>query len=367
MLTNYFKIAIRNILKSPAYFMVNILGLSIGMAACVLIIQFFFFETSFDQFHKESSSIARIVVSNNEGKLASTPVPVAPLLVEEFEEVERAVRFRESSGIMETVDRKVSNQADNILMTEASFLEVFNFPLLSGSVESLDRPGTIIVTEEMAMQYFGTVEALGKELNMYEDNFGLLKLSVTGVLKSVPKNSHLRMKGLISLKSIENNNSFWAKLDNWGWNDFYTYVKMKPGTRVSDQSMVAFLNKYIGEEDVLSSNLSVCFQPVEEIHLSTEYGNEYGHNRNAVSVYFLLIVGIIILVMAVINYVNLVTAKGFQRAKEVGVRKNLGASKGQLVSQFSFEAMVVNSTAFLLAITASKGTNEAQSLSFMFH
>lgn len=351
MLTNYFKIAIRNILRSPAYFIVNILGLSIGMAACVLIVQFVHFETGFDSFHNEASSIARIVISNDEGKLASAPVPTAPLLVNEFEEVELGVRFRESSGIVETIDKEVSNKSDNILMTEMSFLQVFNFPLISGDIRSLNRAGSIIITQEMADQYFDSTDVIGKELNMYEDNFGLLKLSVTGVLKSIPKNSHFRMEALISLKSIENNSSFWAKLDNWGWNDFYTYVKLKPGTKVSEQGMNDFLDKYIGEETRLNSNLQVFFQPVEAIHLNTDLDNEYGHNRSAVSVYFLLLVGIIILLMAVINYVNLVTAKGFQRAKEVGVRKNLGASKGQLVSQFSFEALLVNLTAFLIAVT----------------
>ncbi|MEO0554486.1 MAG: ABC transporter permease [Bacteroidota bacterium] len=352
MLGNYFKIALRNILKSPANFIVNVVGLSIGMAACVLIVQFVHFETGFDAFHKEAGSIVRVVTNSNEGKLASTPVPVAPLLVTEFEEVELAVRFRETSGILETTDNKVSSTSNNILMTEMSFLEVFDFPLISGSVESLNTPGSIILSEEMANQYFGSAEVLGKELNMYEDNFGLLKLSVTGVLKSIPKNSHLRMDALISLKSIENNDSFWAKLDNWGWNDFYTYAKLKPGTSISESSVVDFLDKYIGEEARLNSNLEVFFQPIADIHLSTDLGNEYGHNRSAISVYFLLLVGIIILLMAVINYINLVTAKGFQRAKEVGIRKNLGANKGQLVSQFSFEALFVNLTAFLIAITA---------------
>ncbi|MEM8568180.1 MAG: ABC transporter permease, partial [Bacteroidota bacterium] len=351
MLSNYFKIALRNILKSPAYFIVNIMGLSIGMASCILIIHFFIFETSFDQFHSESSSIYRIVTSSNEGNLASTPVPVAPLLTEEFEEIEAAVRFRESSGILETIDKKVSNLSDNLLMTEASFMEVFNFPLLSGSGASLDRPGVILITEEMALDYFGSVDALGKEIDLYENNFGLLKLSIGGVLESIPQNSHFRMDALISLKSIENNNSFWAKLDNWGWNDFYTYVQLKAGTMISDASMIDFLDKYIGEEYRLSTNLEVFFQPIEDIHLSTDYGNEYGHNRNAITVYFLLIVGLIILLMAIINYVNLVTAKGFQRAKEVGVRKNLGASKGQLIGQFSLEALIVNIAAFLLAVT----------------
>ncbi|MEM7108381.1 MAG: ABC transporter permease [Bacteroidota bacterium] len=351
MLSNYFKIAVRNILKSPTYFVVNIMGLSIGMASCILIIHFFMFETSFDQFHTKSSSIYRIVTSSTEGNLASTPVPVAPLLTSEFEEIEAAVRFRESSGILETIDKKVSNLSDNLIMTEASFLKVFNFPLLSGSLSALDRPGMIIITEDMALDYFGNLEVLGKEIDYYEYNFGLLKLSVGGVLQSIPQNSHFRMDALISLKSIESNNSFWAKFDNWGWSDFYTYAKLRPGTRVSDQSMIDFLDKYIGEEFRLSTNLEVFFQPVEEIHLSTDYGNEYGQNRNALSVYFLLIVGLIILLMAIINYVNLVTAKGFQRAKEVGVRKNLGASKGQLIGQFSLEAFMVNVAAFLLAVT----------------
>ena len=132
MLGNYFKIALRNILKSPANFIVNVVGLSIGMAACVLIVQFVHFETGFDAFHKEAGSIVRVVTNSNEGKLASTPVPVAPLLVTEFEEVELAVRFRETSGILETTDNKVSSTSNNILMTEMSFLEVFDFPLISG-------------------------------------------------------------------------------------------------------------------------------------------------------------------------------------------------------------------------------------------
>ncbi|MEM9859712.1 MAG: ABC transporter permease [Bacteroidota bacterium] len=352
MFTNYFKIALRNILKSPGYFLVNILGLAIGMASCVLIIQFFVFETSFDGFHKQASSIQRIIVSSHEGKFATTPVPVAPLLVQEFEEVQDAVRFREAEGILETTDKTVSEKIDRILMTEPSFLNIFNFPLISGSISTLDQPGHILITEELALRYYGSTQVLGKELTFFEDNFGKLELSIGGVLKSIPENSHLRMEALMSLSSIENNDSFWAKFDNWGWNDFYTYIKLKPGTNISIQGTQDFLDKYVGEEERRESNLQVYFQPVEDIHLNTDYGNEYGHNRNALSVYFLLIVGFIILTMAIVNYVNLVTAKGFQRAKEVGVRKNLGASKRQLIAQFSFEATLVNMAAFLLAITA---------------
>ena len=351
MIKNYLKIALRNVVKSPLFFGINTLGLAIGMAACILIIRFVHFEMSFDSFHDRAGDLHRVVVRDRDGGSTYTPVPAGPVLVEELEQVEAYVRFREADGILEEPIAKVSNNEAEVIMADGAFFELLNFPLLKGDANDLQRPNTIYLTESMAMKYFGDRDPMGRELVMFENNFGKLTLEVVGVLEQPPLNTHLRLDGMISLSTIRENDNFWAKFDNWSWTEFMTYVRLKPGASLESSTMAAVLEKYVGKETLRGTGLTAGFQPVQDIHLDTSLKYEYANNRSATTISFLIAVACFILFMAIINYTNLATAKGFQRAQEVGVRKNLGASRLELIGQFCFEAILVNTIALLLAIT----------------
>ena len=351
MIKNYLKIALRNIAKSPLFFGINTLGLAIGMAACILIIRFVHFEMNFDGFHERPGDLHRVVVYNRDGGSAYTPIPAGPTLEEELEEVEAYARFREADGILEEPRSRISNNEAGVIMADGAFFELFNLPLLKGNPKDLSRPNTIYLTESMAEKYFGNADPMGRELVMFENNFGRLAMEVVGVLKQPPLNTHLRLDGIISLGTIRENDNFWAKFDNWGWTEFMTYVRLKPGTKLEYRAMINILEKYVGKETLQETGLTVELQPVEDIHLDTSLKYEYASNRSGTTISFLIAVACFILLMAIINYTNLATAKGLQRAQEVGVRKNLGASRLELIGQFCFEAILVNAVALLLAIT----------------
>ncbi|MEL7001219.1 MAG: ABC transporter permease [Bacteroidota bacterium] len=354
MIRNYLNIALRNIIKAPIYFIINLLGLSIGMGACFLIIQYVYFESNFDGFHRESENIYRIIQFSSDGGGADTPAPVSKLLKDEFEAIEYVTAVREARGVLESSHGKrfASKQSGMMFATE-DFFKVFSFPIIEGDPKALSEPNKVFITEDIATKYFGKSNPIGKEMIIYEGNFGEIKLDVAGILKDAPNNTNIPFTILISMMTIEKNNNgrFWATFDNWGWFDFYTYVRLKPGKRITEEQTIAFLDKYITEEHRIGGGIRMELQRVDDIRLNATLANELSVVKDNNIINFLLIVAIFILTMACINYINLTTAKGFERAKEIGVRKNLGATRRNIVGQFSLEALIVNITALLVAIT----------------
>ena len=359
MIFNYFKSSYRNIKKNWSYSLLNILGLALGIAACLFILQYVSYERSYDKFHTNHEDLYRVrYMVYRAGELnidCAAAVPrVGPFMKEKMPEVVDFARVYPMSGIISFGD--VHFRETRMHMTDPAFLKMFSYPLIKGDVETaLKDPFTVVITESMAKKYFGSDEALGKTLR-FNDRYDV---EVTGVTTDVPDNSHFKYDFLVSFETLntqtKNDNGESASETSWGWYDYNTYVQLRSGTdpnefdRRFDQALVEER-----KEDFEKYNFKSAFplQPITDIHL---YSNllqesepeEQGDGR---AVEFLSIIAFFILLIAWINYINLATAKSADRSKEVGVRKTLGATKKQLVFQFLTESFVLNGIAMLLAL-----------------
>lgn len=362
MLINYLKIAFRNLSKNKMLSVIHILGLGIGTAACLLIFQYVYFERSYDRFHEQSENIYRVPIRYSEGfgsfpKIASNHPALGPAMQQDFPEVLSYTRLLHpanvSSGFafsyQNQTGRKVSSREDKILMADSTFFSLFSFPLLAGDPSTaLVQPGSIVITTSLAKKYFGEEDPLGKIMRL--ERGGNRDLIVTGLMEDPPENSHLDFTGLLSFNSFFGSRG-WN--NSWIWPEFYTYVLLKPGTDPAtvEAKFPAFTEKYMSEihkEHKFKSFFSL--QPLLDIHLKTDCANEPTTPGSERTVYFLTLLGIFILVIAWVNYINLSTSKSIERAKEVGVRKTVGANKGQLVRQFLTEAILLNGIGILMGL-----------------
>ena len=359
MLQNYFKIACRNLLKKKLYSLVNIAGLAIGMAACFFVFQYVHFEKSYDQFNTNAASIYRVNISYS-GSFANLPMtatnhpPVGPAMKAEFPEVLGYARLVAPSLFMNattlsftnTVLHTTSFNEQKIFIADPGFLALFSYPLSAGDPASaLSAPNSILLSKTTAKKYFGKEDPMGKTLYLNQKS----PLKVTGVFKDVPENSHIKFDMLVSFSTMDNNNQISG---NWTWPEFYNYVLLAPGTDPKKLSakFPAFIERHLGT--VLKSlNFGCAFhlQPVTDIHLKSHYLKEPEVSGSENEISFLSIIGILILAIAWINYINLSTAKSMERAKEVGLRKVMGSSRLQLIGQFIMESAVLNACALLLA------------------
>lgn len=331
-----------------AFSLLNVLGLSIGMASCLLILQYVVFERSYDAFHDKGDRIYRVSVYKPrvDERSATTSVPLGPALKADFPEVQAFVRVTKAYGPTITYGNGATYRAfneDKVYFADSSFLSLFSFPLLKGNAAAaLAGPNAVVLTESAARQYFGEEEPLGKTITVHEGNFGKLLCTVRGVMADVPENSHLKFKVLVSFETILQNENglFWANGTNWSWSSFYTYVLLAPGTdpqRLANK-LPGLVRKYQKDdvEDVYA------LQPLRRIHLYSNLTSEAEVNGDSNIVYFITLVAFFILVIAWVNYINLSTARAINRAREVGVRKAAGASRGQLIYQFVFETVLLN-------------------------
>ncbi|MBD8490925.1 ABC transporter permease [Echinicola sp. CAU 1574] len=359
MLRNYLKIAWRNLLKNKVFSLINILGLSLGLATCFLIYQYVRYERSFDEFHEKSERIYRVPISYT-GSFASVPPTAAnhpalgPAMKSDFAEVEdfarmvRATLFIGGSQLSDFTDENnpVTFNVEKLFLADASLLDVFSFPLVEGDVSrALKEPETIVITEKLAKKYFGDEPAVGKVLSLNKE----LDLTVTGVLKDLPQNSHLQFDALISFATLGEQ---WG-YDTWIWPEFYNYILLRSGADPSavEKQFPAFTEKYLGEVQRQNNFQShFTLQPLADIHLKSHLLLEQSANGSDRTVYFLSLLALFILLMAWINYLNLSTAKAMERSKEVGVRKVAGAARSQLIAQFFVDVMLVNMLAIGIAI-----------------
>lgn len=338
------------------YSTINIAGLAIGMAACFFIFLYVHFELSYDQFHKNANRLYRVpmVFSGSfTGPNASTHPAVAPAMKAEFPEVADFARlarpeiFMSTSAMWYTDEKgntKIFNE-DKWYIADASFLRIFSFPFVAGDPKTaLIKPATIVISESTAKKYFGNKNALDKVLTING-----LPLKVTGVFKDVPENSHIKFNMLVSFSTVGEN---WG-YDNWRWPEFYNYVLLAPGAdpKKIEAKFPAFTEKHLGSiMKELQFHVQFHLQPVTDIHLKSDYNLEPEPAGSERTVYFLSILGILILVIAGINYINLSTAKAMERAREVGLRKVAGASRLQLTGQFIFESFLVNCIALVISV-----------------
>lgn len=359
MLRNYFKIAYRNLLKNKIFSAVNIVGLAIGMAACFFIFEYVYFESSYDRFHKKVADIYRVNISfagsfaNLTGMSTNHPA-VGPAMKADFPEVVDFARvvapsiFMPASTISYTDSKAntITFNQEKMYIADASFLKIFSFPFEAGdAATALSEGKTIVISKTMADKYFGKENPLGKTLYLNRQT----PLKVTGVFRDVPENSHIKFDMLVSFKTIGEK---WG-YDIWEWPEFYTYVLLAPGTdpQKIEAKFPPFIDKYLANK-MRELNFRTIFhlQPIKDIHLRSNGLKGPEANGSEKEIYFLSIIGIFILLTAWINYINLSTAKSIERAKEVGLRKVVGAMKGQITRQFIIESVIINFLALLLAM-----------------
>lgn len=360
MYKNYLKIARRNLWRSKAFSAINIFGLALGMAACFFVFQYVYFEESYDRFNTNAPHIYRVPISYS-GSMADVPTTatnhpaLGPAMKADFPEVVDYVRvvgvslFMNASTMSYNAgagEPKTFNE-DKIFIADASFFRVFSYPLVSGDKTScLSKEGSIVISEATANRYFGTGEALGKVLQLN----GRMPMKVTGVFKNIPENSHIKFDMLISFETVGHDWGF----TEWTWPEFYNYVVLAPGTDIKklEAKFPAFIEKYLGAKmRELNFRSSFHLQPVTDIHLNSNYLKEAEANGSQKEIYFLAVIGVFIIIIAWINYINLSTAKSMERAKEVGLRKVVGAIKKQLVTQFLLESLIINILALFVAVT----------------
>jgi putative ABC transport system permease protein len=359
MLKNYLTIAIRNLIRNKVFSLINIIGLAVGMAMCFVIYQYVQFEQSYDRFHAHADRIYRVPIEYS-GSFSSQPMTVTnhpaigPALKADFPEVEEFARLVRLNLFMNAASLSYEKNAEDIVafneskiyVADPSFLTMFSFPMKEGSAATaLKEPQSVVLTASTARKYFGDQSALGKELKLNGQNV----LKVTGVLQDLPQNSHLQFDIIISFVIMGEK---WG-YDVWGWPEFYNYIML---TENADRKQVeaklpAFTEKYLG--DIMKQynfKSSFSLQPLTDIHLKSNYSMEQSVNGSERTVYFMSLLAIFILVIAWINYINLSTAKSLERSKEVGLRKVVGAHKYQLISQFFFDAFLINLLALFIAM-----------------
>jgi putative ABC transport system permease protein len=352
MIKNYFKTAWRNLWKNKTFSAINIFGLSVGIAAFLLIINYLRFEYSYDDAHTKKDRIFRMpmVISEKDGKeqtFAFTYPAVAPALKKDFPEIEEAVRFRRQGGIVTQGDQKIVENG-GIYYADPELFNLFSFRFVKGNAATAFKElNDAVITEETAKKYFGNIDPIGKPLNYNNEDY-----IVKAILENIPVNSHIQFNILFNYNKYIHLTEGAANT-SWGWSDFYTYVLLKPGTDVKklQAKMPAFADRYMGDE-MKKTGFQVAFnlQPLKDIHLRSSYDYELAGNGNLTYLKYLGIAALFILFIAWINYVNLSTAHSLDRSKEVGVRKVVGAGKFQLVRQFLSESFLLNVIAIILGI-----------------
>ena len=347
MLFNYLKIAFRNLYRHKAFSLINISGLAIGMACSIFILFWVRDELSFDQFHPQADRMYRLICNAGAFKAAVSPAGFASGLKSQLPAIQNITRIsKPQSALFESGDHKF--QEKQIIFVDSNFFDLFHFPLLRGNLKTaLEKPDGILITENMARKYFGEEDPMGKVLRKdNQDNF-----KVTGILANIPTNSHLQFDFIIPMSAIEETD---YDVVNHVWDRFnyYTYLLLDPNTNVSSQGLTK-LGKQI--DNVYTSKvkgLQVNFhlQPLTSIHLTPGLQVDLpGHgNRQYVNIFFF--VALIILAVACINFMNLATARSARRAKEVGLRKVVGAGRFQILAQFLGESVFIALISFALAI-----------------
>lgn len=365
MFKNYLTTALRNIFKKKSYSLLNIFGLTIGMSCCLLIFHYVSFERSYDDFVPDSKSVVRLRLDNyQKGKLAwqsATVYPaIAPTLKKDYPEVEDFCRLIDANLLLSTENNTVKFNENKGYYADPSFLKMFALRLSKGGIDkSLDGPDKMIISETMAKKYFGSEEAIGKKLVQRDQN-QVQAYEITGIFKDYPANSHLDIKYLVSYSTFKKylralGDTSNAAETSFGWYDFYSYLKLKPGTdwKKFEKKLPAFCDRYINSQEWYKNNnnkAELYLMPVADLHLYSNYNQEAEVNGSGQAVNFLFLIAIFIISIAWINYINLATARSAERAREVGMRKVLGAMRSNLVRQFMMESFLLNLAALVLSI-----------------
>ncbi len=356
MIKNYFKIGWRNIKRHKAYSAINILGLAIGIAACLLILQYVSFELSYEDFQVNKDRIYRLQQDRyDNGKLSTQWAAGAYAVgnafkdaVPEIEDYVKVVQTRRLTTEVKNQPVKI----EKVFYAGSSFFSIFTYPLLSGDkTTALQEPFTVAVSETTARKLFGTTNVTGALIVNRNHNY-----TITAVYKDAPANTQLKPDVLLSYATFvkENTDSAGNGPETaWFWDGCLTYVLLRKGASpaVAEKKFVPVVEHFTAEDlKVYNSAVVYHLQPLQDIHLYSHYMSEPGETGDGKTVYLLLGVAFFIVVIAWVNYINLATARAITRAREVGVRKAIGSGRKQLIIQFLSESALMNGLALVLAM-----------------
>ncbi|CAN5484033.1 ABC transporter permease [soil metagenome] len=360
MLTNYFKIAFRNLWKNKAFSAINIFGLAIGIATCLVILMYVQSELSYDRFNKKADRIVRVIfmgeVAGEKLKEASVMPPVAKTLLADYPEVEEATRLNNAGSPIITYGDKTFKEG-SVAFVDSNFFDVFTLPLVAGDKRSaLLEPNSVVITKEIAIKYFGKEDAIGKVLffKSWNSNY-----KVTGVINKIPVNSHFHFDFFASMSGFAD-----AKSNSWMSSNYYTYLVLRDGYdyKQLQTKLPNVVSKYIGPQMQQAmgltleqfrkngSDIGFVLEPLKSIHLYSDTTSELSPRGDIRYVYIFSAIAIFMLLIACINFMNLSTASASRRAREVGIRKVMGSVKMQLVRQFLIESMLITIIALLLSL-----------------
>lgn len=360
MFRNYLKVAFRNLWKNKGYSAINVIGLAVGLATCLLIMLFVWDELSFDKFHEKADRIYRVDSDIKFGgsalRIAVSSDPMGATLKRDYPQVEQYTRIYASSGakLLKKDDNYINEE--KIAYADSTFFDVFSFPLVSGnSKTALNDPNTAVISEAGAIKYFGTTDAIGKVLvTNNNENY-----KVTAVMKDMPRNSHFIYDVLLSMDNVS------YTFGNYLSHNFHTYIVLKEGADPSEFKRIfrEILNKYVlaqakafmsiksmEEFESTGNYVRYSLMPMTDIHLKSDKFPELSANGNEQNVFIFSAVAFFILLIACINFMNLSTARSANRAKEVGIRKVLGTEKSTLIRQFLTESTIVAFISLMIAL-----------------
>lgn len=357
MFKNYFKIAIRNLIKYKTYSTINILGLAIGMASCILILLFVQDEISYDKYHDKADRIYRVTREwfNSDGAsslhLGHVAPPIAPLIKNDFPDIKHAVRITDGNNPI-IIYKDNQFQEPRFYFADPDIFKVFTLPFLQGEASSaLMNPGGVVISESMAKKYFGDEEAMGNVITFDIPGEVRTDLKVTGIMKDMPSNSHVHMDFIGSMLALEM--AFGDReFQSWGSNNYATYLLFPENYNVDSfvQEIPAFIGRHHPDGEEAIPRTTLHLQKITDIHLHSHLDSELEANGNIIYVYILAAIAFFLLLIACVNFMNLATARSANRSKEVGLRKVVGAERSQLVKQFLGETIVMSVFALILAI-----------------
>jgi len=364
MFKNYLKIAWRNLAKNKAFTLINIAGLAIGIATCLMIILFIQNEMSYDRFNQKAEQIFRVVfrgtMNGEKMNESSVMAPVAPTLRKDFPEVMDATRLLQYGSPKIIVDNKTFKDA-NFAYVDSNFFQVFTLPMIKGDAKTaLVDPNTVVITEGVSQKFFGNTDPIGKYLNLKDFN-QLYK--ITGVIKAIPVNSHFHFDIFASMASLPD-----AKNDSWLSGSYFTYLLLQKDFdyRKLEAKLPLTVEKYMGpqlkqalglslsEFRNKGNNIGLYLQPLTDIHLKSDFTNNLEAGGDIRYVYIFGAIALFMLLIACINFMNLSTAGASKRAKEVGIRKVLGTEKYELIAQFLTESTLLTLFSMLLGLVIVK-------------
>ena len=358
MFKNYFKVAVRNLFKQKSYSLINVLGLAIGIATCLLILLFVKDELTYDLHNEKADRIFRLATgvaeeTGNISNLAGTPSMWPQQMAEEFPELEayaRFYRYRSEILVTYTAGEKRFYEG-NFYFADATVLDIFTLPFLQGDPKTaLSEPDKVIISQSMARKYFGDKNPIGETI-IYTNRGTVFNLEVTGVMQDVPSNAHLHPEFIASMTTFKPGTWHWQYDLPTSWdNPFYrTYILLADGHdyKQLEAKLPAFLKKHMGDG---AAEFHPFLQPLPDIHLHSNLIGEYEPNGSMAYVYIFASITFLILLVACINYMNMATARSTRRAKEVGLRKTLGSNRNQLLWQFYGESMLISVIALLIAL-----------------